>query len=151
MTKEQRISTESGNSLEYFMYLMLQDYFEKEKRVKFVVQAGYHSYVSFFEGAYETRFHHGHQINYQGGVGGITVPVNKAIAQWNKTKWADLDVFGHFHTKFDGGNFISNGSMIGLSPYGVSIKASYELPSQQLFLVNREYGQKTAVMPIFLD
>jgi hypothetical protein len=151
MTKEQRIATEAGNSLEYFMYLMLQDYFQDEKRIQFLVQPGYHSYVSFFEGGYDARFHHGHQINYQGGVGGITIPVNKAIAQWNKAKPVNLDVFGHFHTKFDGGNFISNGSMIGYSAYGVSIKASFEEPCQQFFLVNREYGQKTMVAPIFLD
>jgi hypothetical protein len=150
MTKEQRIATEAGNSLEYFMYLMLQDYFQDEKRVKFIVQPGYHSYVSFFEGVYDARFHHGHQINYQGGVGGITIPVNKAIAQWNKARPVDLDVFGHFHTKFDGGNFVSNGSMIGYNAYAVSIKASFEVPSQQFFLVNREYAAKTMVAPIFL-
>jgi hypothetical protein len=150
MTKEQRIATEAGNSLEYFMYLMLRDYFQDEKRITFIVQPGYHSYVRFFEGAYEIRFHHGHQINYQGGVGGITIPVNKAIAQWNKARTVNLDVFGHFHTKFDGGNFVTNGSMIGYNAYAVSIKASYEKPEQQLFLVNREYGEKTAVMPIFL-
>lgn len=150
MTKEQRIATEAGNSLEYFMYLMLRDYFQDEKRITFIVQPGYHSYVRFFEGAYEIRFHHGHQINYQGGVGGITIPVNKAIAQWNKARTVNLDVFGHFHTKFDGGNFVTNGSMIGYNAYAVSIKASFEKPEQQLFLVNREYGEKTAVMPIFL-
>jgi hypothetical protein len=150
MTKEQRIATEAGNSLEYFMYLMLQDYFQTEKRITFVVQPGYHSYVNFFEGVFDIRFHHGHQINYQGGVGGITIPVNKAIAQWNKAKHVDLDVFGHFHTKFDGGNFVSNGSMIGYNAYAVSIKASFEKPSQQFFLVNREYGEKTLVAPIFL-
>jgi len=151
MTKEQRIATEAGNSLEYFMYLMLQDYFQDEKRVQFIIQRGYHSYVRFFEGVFEARFHHGHQINYQGGVGGITIPVNKAIAQWNKAHAVNLDVFGHFHTKFDGGNFIANGSMIGYSAYGVSIKASFEPPCQQFFLVNRQYAQKTMVAPIYLE
>lgn len=150
MTHEQRIATEAGNSLEYFMYLMLRDRFENNKRVKFIVQNGYHSYVSFFEGRFIARFHHGHQINYQGGVGGITIPVNKAIAQWNKARHADLDVFGHFHTKFDGGNFISNGALIGYSAYAVSIKGTYEEPSQQQFLINREYSAKTAVMPVFV-
>jgi hypothetical protein len=150
MTKEQRIATEAGNSLEYFMYLMLQDYFQTEKRIGFIVQPGYHSYIRFFEGVYEARFHHGHQINYQGGVGGITIPVNKAIAQWNKARPVNLDVFGHFHTKFDGGNFICNGSMIGYNAYAVSIKASFEEPCQQFFLVNREYEAKTMVAPIFL-
>jgi len=151
MTKDQRIATEAGNSLEYFMYLMLQDYFAKESRVKFIVQAGYHSHVRFFGGAFEVRFHHGHQINYGGGVGGITIPVNKAIGQWNKAHPVNLDVFGHFHTRFDGGNFICNGAMIGYNAYAVSIKASFEKPSQTMFLINKEYGEKTLVAPIFLD
>jgi len=150
MTKEQRIATEAGNSLEYFMYLMLRDAFQKEKRIEFTIQAGYHSYVRFFEGAYVNRFHHGHQINYQGGVGGITIPVNKSIAQWNKARPADLDTFGHFHTRFDGGNFIANGSIIGYNAYAVSIKASFEQPAQQMYLINREYAAKTAVMPVFV-
>lgn len=151
MTKEQRIATESGNSLEYFMYLMLRDYFQDEARIEFVTQSGYHSYIRFFEGAYEIRFHHGHQINFWGGVGGITIPVNKAIAQWNKAHPVDLDVFGHFHQRFDGGNFICNGSLIGYNAYAVSIKAGYEPPSQTCFLINREFEAKTAVMPIFVD
>src|SRR5271156_3523874 len=55
MTQEQRIATEAGNSLEYFMYLMLRDYFQDEKRLQFNVQPGYHSYVRFFDGVFETR------------------------------------------------------------------------------------------------
>jgi hypothetical protein len=150
MTKKQRISTEAGNSLEQYMYYTIRDYFKKEKRLKFLIGTGYHSYVQFFGGNYVVRFHHGHQINYQGGVGGLTIPVNKAIAQWNKARVVDLDVFGHFHTKFDGGNFIANGSLIGYSPYAVSIKASYEKPSQTFFLINREYNEKTVVAPIYV-
>lgn len=150
MTKEQRIATEAGNSLEYFMYLMLQDFFQTEKRIRFIVQPGYHSYIRFFEGIFDARFHHGHQINYQGGIGGVTIPVNKAISQWNKAMPVQLDVFAHFHQKFDGGNFILNGSMIGYNAYAVSIKAGFEMPAQTFFLVNREYAAKTMVAPIFL-
>lgn len=151
MTKKQRIATEAGNSLEQYMYYSIRDLFKDEPRVKFIIATGYHSYVRFFDGQYEIRFHHGHQINYQGGVGGITIPVNKAIAQWNRAKPVNLDVFGHFHTKFDGGNFIANGSLIGYNAYAVSIKASFEKPAQQFFLVNKEFGEKTMVAPIFVD
>ena len=128
-TKKQRIATEAGNSLEHYMYYVMRDRYKENSRVKFQIATGYHSYVTFFD-KYVVRFHHGHQINYQGGVGGITIPVNKAIAQWNKARLANLDVFGHFHTKFDGGNFFCNGSLIGYSAYAVSIKASFEKPSQ---------------------
>lgn len=151
MTKKQRIATEAGNSLEHYMYYTIRDFFADESRVKFIIATGYHSFVKYFDGKYEVRYHHGHMINYQGGVGGITIPVNKAIAQWNKAHPVNLDVFGHFHTKFDGGNFIANGSLIGYNAYAVSIKASYEKPSQTFFLINREFGEKTMVAPIFVE
>lgn len=149
-TKKQRIATEAGNSLEHYMYYVMRDHYKGNPRVKFQIAEGYHSYVTFF-GGYKIRFHHGHAIKYQGGIGGITVSVNKAIGQWNKTEWANLDVFGHFHTKFDGGNFIANGSLIGYNAYAVSIKASFEKPSQTFFLVNKKFMEKSATMSIFLE
>ena len=44
----------------------------------------------------------------------------------------------------------ANGALIGYSAYAVSIKGSYEEPSQTMFLINREYSAKTAVMPVFV-
>jgi hypothetical protein len=149
-TPEQRISTEIGNSLEHYMYYNMRDILVNEPRVKFQIAEGYHSYVRLFDGKYVIRFHHGHGINYGGGVGGITVPVNKALAQWNKGIRADLDVFGHFHTRLDGGNFVANGSLIGYNAYALRIKADYEKPSQTFFLVNKKYCQKGVVTPIFV-
>lgn len=150
MTRDQRIATETGNSLEQYMYYVIRDYFKNDDRFTFVIAQGYHTFVNYFD-TFRVRYHHGHQINYQGGVGGITIPVNKAIAQWNKAVPVDLDVFGHFHQKFDGGIFICNGSLIGINAYAVSIKASFEKPSQTFFLINKEYGAKTMVAPIFVE
>jgi hypothetical protein len=148
-TKKQRIATEAGNSLEHYMYYVMRDHYKNNPRVEFQIAKGYHSYVTFF-GSYTVRFHHGHQINYQGGVGGLTIPVNKSIAQWNKARQANLDVFGHFHTRFDGGNFIANGSLIGYNAYAVAIKASYEKPSQTFFLINKKYLEKSMTATIYL-
>jgi hypothetical protein len=149
-TKKQRIATEAGNSLEHYMFYIMRDHYKGNSRVKFQIAEGYLSYSTFF-GGYTIRWHHGHQIKYQGGVGGITIPVNKAIAQWNKARRADLDVFGHWHTKFDGGNFICNGSLIGYNAFAVAIKASYEKPSQTFFLVNKKFMEKTMTAPIYLE
>ena len=96
------------------------------------------------------RFHHGHGMKYGGGVGGIYIPINKAIAQWNKALRADLDVFGHWHQFRDGGNFICNGSIIGYNAYALRIKADYEEPKQAFFLMDKNRG-KTIVAPIFVD
>lgn len=151
MTKKQRHATEAGNSLERYLYLNLAKFYAGNSRVTFMVAEGYHTYLDAF--GFTVRFHHGHDIRYGGGVGGIYIPVNKAIAQWNKARRADLDVFGHFHQSKDGGNFICNGSLIGYNAYALSIKADYEEPTQTFFLVGRK-GQKvrkTITAPIFLD
>jgi hypothetical protein len=147
LTQKLHISTEVGNSLEYLMYKTMAQNFEREKRVNFVISEGYHSYLNVYDKT--LRFHHGHAIKYHGGIGGIYIPVNKAIAQWNKAKHADLDVFGHFHQFRDGGNFISNGSVIGYSPFAISIKADPEKPRQAFFLVDSRRG-KTVVAPVLL-
>lgn len=144
-SKTTHFSTENAHSLEYFMYRYLENHFRRNKRVKFLIPTGYHQYVKIYDTT--IRFHHGHAMKYQGGVGGITIPVNKAIAQWNKAIKADIDVFGHWHQFFDGGNFICNGSMIGYSVYSLVIKASFERPKQALFLIDRDRG-KTCVWPI---
>lgn len=158
--KEQLVANEAGSSLEYLMYKAIAMYFRDNKRVKAIVPEGYHSYLDVF--GLTLRFHHGHSIRYGGGVGGVTIPVNKAIAQWNKAKdarlapfyesikdtiseWnlarpADIDCFGHFHQFLDGGNFIANGSLIGYSPYGVWVKGGYEPPKQALFYIHSKYG-----------
>jgi hypothetical protein len=148
MTKKQRIATEAGNSLEAFMYHNLALHFEKEKRVKFMVAEGYHTFLDVY--GYVIRFHHGHAIKFNGGMGGIYIPVNKAIAQWNKARRADLDIFGHFHQFRDGGNFICNGSVIGYNAFALSIKAEYERPQQAFLLVDSKRG-KTLVAPILVD
>jgi hypothetical protein len=137
-TEKTRFATENGHSLEYLMYLHLAAYFRSEPRVQFLIAEGMHSYVNVYDKM--IRFHHGHAVKYQGGVGGIYIPVNKAIAQWNKARHADLDVFGHFHQLRDGGNFICNGSLIGYNAFALSIKADYEQPKQALFLIDKKRG-----------
>lgn len=148
MTKKQRISTELGNSLEHYMYNILFDRYRENNRINFNLQQGYHTIVDVY--GTKVRFHHGHFIRYGGGVGGITIPVNKAISQWNKTKNVDLDVFGHFHQTLNHKNFVCNGSLIGYNAYAVSIKAEYEPPSQNLFVIDSKRG-KTLFTPIVLD
>ena len=146
-TKQTHFSAESGYSLEYLMYAHMADRFRNEPRLHFIVPRAYHSFVQVYNTT--MRFHHGHAVNYQGGVGGIYIPVNKAIAQWNKARHADLDVFGHFHQLRDGGNFITNGSLIGYNGFAVSIKADFEVPKQALFLLDKKRG-RTCTWPIYV-
>lgn len=148
MSKKQKISTELGNSLEHYMYYVLENYFEENERIKFIPQKGYHTYVKVYDTM--IRFHHGHFMRFWGAIGGITGTVNKSVGQWNKSMRADLDVFGHFHQTTRMKNFICNGSLIGYNAYAVSIKAEYESASQNLFVIDSTRGQ-TLFTPIILD
>lgn len=147
-TKFSEFGSENGHSHEYFMYCSLREMFRDEPRVEFIITEGAHTYIDVFD--MKVRFLHGHDIRYGGGVGGITIPVNKALAQWDKVKRADLTCFGHFHQRMDGGNFLCNGSLIGYNAFALSIKASAEPPAQQFALLDKERG-KTIVAPIVLE
>jgi hypothetical protein len=147
ITKKVHVSTEAGNSLEYMMYHTLRLVIT-DPRVEWVIEEGYFTFLDVY--GYTIRVHHGHDLQYGGGVGGLTIPVKKAIAQWNKARWAHLDIFGHWHQQFNGGDFICNGSLIGYNPYAIKIKASYEPPAQKFFMYTST-GRVVGEYPIFLE
>lgn len=148
ITPRQRVQTEHENSLEWLMGHSLAQFFKDEKRVTFVRDRSLLTYVEVY--GRPIRFTHGHAFNYAGGVGGITIPVNKKIAEWDKGRQAYLTVFGHLHTYLSGQRFISNGSMIGYSPFSEWIGAAYEPPVQAFALIDSKHG-RTVQAPILLE
>lgn len=145
ITKVPRVANEIGNSLEFFMYHTLKNAFPK---VEFVINEGYHTYIEVYD--FTVRLHHGHAVGFGGGIGGVTIPLNKKIAQWNKERRVDYDVLGHFHTFLDTGNAIMNGSIIGYNAYAKKIGASYDEPKQGFFLIDKHRG-KSLVAPVWVD
>lgn len=151
MTKQMWFSDPTGTSLETFMYTALAGRFHGNERVQIHVANRAMVYRDFFE-KFKMRLLHGYEMKYGGGVGGITIPVRKAIAQWDMGVKATLTCFGHFHQRIDGGNFAGNGSLIGFNTYAQAIKAAFEEPTQMFFLVHaRNGGEKSIVAPIWLD
>ena len=110
-----------------------------DRGIVWKVEEGYHNWLEVQ--GHLVRFHHGDSINYGGGVGGITIPVNKAIAQWNKVRTAAYDYFGHFHQSVNMNRWTCNGSLIGYGAYALSIKAECEEPSQTISIVSRKRGK----------
>lgn len=147
ITKKIHVGSERGNSLEWMMYHNLAKVFRDEKRVRFVIEDSYHTYLRVY--GYTVRFHHGHAVRYQGGVGGLHIPLNKALAQWDKTRKADVDCYGHWHTYLPSRRYVGNGSLIGFSPFAIWIKAEYEPPIQAFFLIDKKRGV-TVHIPILV-
>lgn len=151
MTDKIWIGDPTGTSLEAFMYASIQDRYHGNERVQIRVASQAMIYRRFFE-RFNMRLIHGYEVKYGGGVGGLTIPLNKALAAWNNPIRADLTVLGHFHQFLDGGEFLVNGSLIGYNTFAQAIRARYEEARQAFFMIHaRGGGVKSIVAPIWLD
>lgn len=147
-TTKSRISTGYANSYEWLMYHSLASEFRKEKRVHFEITNSPHQYVQVYDRT--LHFHHGDSLRYQGGVGGLAIPLLKAVPQWDLVRKADVHNIGHFHQLSDFGRAVVNGSMIGYGPYSQHIRASFESPAQALYYVDSVRG-KCMMTSLWLD
>lgn len=143
-----RVSTAAKNSFEWLMYQNLAQRFENESRVTFTIANGAHVYGTVF--GKRIRYHHGDHVRYQGGVGGLSIPLRKACDAWDTFEKADHTMIGHWHQFLDLGYAIVNGSLIGFNAYALSIKARYEPPRQGMFLIDEDWGKKM-VTPVYCD
>lgn len=148
-TRKMRHATAYKNSYEWLIYQQLARAFQNEPRVKWKISKSYLNYMDVQ--GHSIRFHHGDNLSYNGGVGGITIPVLKAIGQWNKTKHAHLDVFGHWHQFMYHRQFVSCNCLIGHSPYAVAIKAEYAPPSQTYIVIDRDRQSPVEVREIYAE
>lgn len=144
-----KIEIDSGirYSYEWLLYSMLAREFRAEKNINFVIPESNIYYHTLYD--MTLRSLHGNFVKYAGGVGGITIPLNKALAQWDKSIRADCTFMGHWHQFLSGKNHVCNSSVCGYDPYAESIKAEFDRPSQTFVLIDTKHG-KQDTRPIFL-
>ena len=141
-------SNQVKNSLEYLMYKTLERDFRDDPKVNVFVSEAYY-YIQEVLGV-KIRFHHGHIFKFNGGIGGLAVPVLRKISQMNLIENADLDVCGHFHSMQIFNNCILNGSLVGANGYSIQLGIPFEPPRQTFFLIDEKYKRST-ITPIFID
>lgn len=146
-THRRRHSTGAKNSYEWLMYHSLAREFADDDRVEFFIADGSHLYTEVL--GRTIRWHHGDDVKYYGGVGGLSIPLRKAIDAWNDFHEADITVIGHWHQFADFGDVVVNGSLIGYNAFALSIKARFEQPRQGFFLIDQRYGKRLTT-PIYV-
>jgi hypothetical protein len=149
-TTEKLRTNEADTSYEHHLYLTMRAG-ERRKNVRWHIGEGHLNYLDL--DGFTIRFLHGHLVRYQGGIGGIHVPLAKAIAAFDATRRADLTCLGHWHQFSWGrsGRYVTNGSVIGHSAYAVKIKATYEPPCQAAIVVDHGRNEVTKAYPLFCD
>ena len=152
MTHRVRASTEWQNSVEPLMYWSMKRYFETKypNRVRFHLEESYYSIANIL--GTRVRFHHGHAVSYGGGVGGLHIPLRKAIKSWNENERADLDIMGHYHSFLEHSTmkYVVNGSLIGYNAYAERIKCALEPPMQSMVVIHKKYGV-VRLVPLFAE
>lgn len=138
LTEKVRPSTREANSIEWLLYAMLARTFADEPRISFTLPKGSQTYVDVYD--WTIRFTHGDETKFGGGVGGIMIPVRKAIAKWQTVRHAHLTCIGHYHQEHFLRDLVVNGSLVGYGPYSLSIAAPFEEPRQSFFLMDKNRG-----------
>ncbi len=146
-TAKTRVQNGASNSYEWLFYHTLASHFADEPRVRFVITASPHQYVEAYDKT--LHFHHGDSVRSMGGVGGISVPLLRAMPRWDAARYADYHHVGHFHTYSDFGRLMVNGSLIGFGPFSQWIGASPEPPQQLSYMLDSRRG-KCQVTPIWV-
>jgi len=140
ITRKPQAKNRAAKNYEWILYSLLARHYaaKGETRVQVQMPQGYFNYIEVL--GRTIRCHHGDSIKYQGGIGGVHIPLKKALAQWNRAKHADLDLMGHWHQCEFSRDYILNGSLIGYSEYSEIIKAEPESAQQAMFLLHNRYG-----------
>lgn len=148
-TDKVRNATEIGHSLEFFIYHLLAQHYASETRITFNISRSVHLYMEVYG---ETlRFMHGHHgLRGGNGVGGLAIPLLRAIGKWNRTRTAGLTLLGHFHNVLDVEVGLVNGALCGYDAFAMSKGFPFAKPSQVYFLINSKFG-RTGYTKIFLE
>lgn len=149
-TPKMRFKNGTEKSFESIIYAMLASQFTG-KRFQWEISAGGVG-MSEISSNFFVRTAHGHQIKYQGGIGGLTIPLTKWIHRQDQTIPAGWNMIGHHHVYgLPTGRCLANSSLIGWSEYATEHGFPFE-PAQQagcIFDVSR--NRVTGVFPVFCD
>jgi hypothetical protein len=138
----------AATSYEWLMYQSLQRHFRNEPRIVWQIADGNVTYLQVL--GQVLRFHHGDACRYQGGIGGLTIPLTKWIHRADQAIRADHTFQGHFHQLTLGPNWSVNGSLIGPTAYGLKLGFAPERPQQLMRFIDSQRGF-TISAPILTD
>ena len=138
LTEKMRPATNWKNSFEMLMYRELARQFEKEKRIRFVISDGYWNYLDVFDKT--VGFHHGDAVKFNGGIGGLTIPLMKYLHRANQQRRIDYSFCGHFHWESMGDNYMTNNCLVGATAYGMRLGFPATKPTQIFRLLDADRG-----------
>ena len=137
-TQKMQADNSHATSYEWLMYQSLRRHFRNEERLAWQIADGNVTYLTVQDQV--LRFHHGDACRYQGGIGGLSIPLTKWIHRADQAIRADHTFQGHFHQLTLGPNWSVNGSLIGATAYGLKLGFAPERPQQLMRFIDSTRG-----------
>jgi hypothetical protein len=146
-TPKMQYGNDYSTNNENYLNNMLAKHFRNEPRVRFQIDNSETAYMEVYGRI--LRFFHGWQVRFMGGIGGITVPLYKAIHRWNDTTPAYYNFMGDKHVYSNPTpDSVLNGSLVGYNAYALSHGFKFQRPIQSFTIIDSKYGA-TIKAPIF--
>lgn len=139
-TKKNQHNNFSETNKEYWMYLDIKNICEMIglTKLNFIIPRAEMAVIEMFNKRY--LFTHGHQFNFLGGIGGIFPSMLRWFGQMAKVLKVEAAFIGHWHTSIFHPKVIVNGSAKGYDSFAISKGFEFEVPSQNLVLIDSEFG-----------
>ena len=144
ITEKNQYKNSATTSYEYLVYTHIIKFAELAglSNIEFKLSDSKFIYYKIYNKV--NMFSHGNHFNYQGGIGGIEVPVKKWVLRENAINkdWGGIDMawIGHWHTYLNLQHVRINGSVIGYNEMGRAFGFTPEPPMQQFQLLDKKRG-----------
>ena len=149
-TKKMQFKNGTEKSFESIIYAELARQFT-DSRFEFVIARGGVEMVPVSPG-FDLRLFHGHQVKYQGGNGGLTVPLTKWIHRQDQTQAASFNAMGHWHQYgLPTPKCLCNGSLKGWDEYAAEHGFGFEPPQQAGAIFDASRNRIGGVFPVYCE
>jgi len=98
---------------------------------------------------WKIRLAHGDDVRYEGGIGGLTIPLIKAVKAWNENSRADYTLVAHWHQFLRLWRTVVGGCSVGYDEFAQANKCEAQPPSQTFLLFDDSKGIALAE-PLFI-
>ena len=140
-TKRKRYTSGYKNSYEWLMYNNIKDLLTQlggYTNIDIIIPESEYIYLDLFGKI--NKFSHGDHFNYQGGIGGLEVPLKKWALRENSVIKTDMSWIAHWHQYIVLNKVRVNGSLIGYNSYARAYGFEPEPPKMQFQLLDKKRG-----------
>lgn len=149
-TKKMRFKNGTEKSFESIIYAFLQKRFSSD-RFKFIIPRGGVCNINVTP-TFVLRGFHGHQFKFQGGIGGLTIPMTKWLHRQDQSLMAHFNLCHHWHQfGLPNPKCLVNGSLKGHDEYATENGFPYEPAQQAGCILDCDRNRIGSVFPIFCE